>query len=84
MSNAGHFSDAVDFQRQSDDFARWLSQQADVTVSPKIQIQDLRHQGSGRGVGKLFTIHCVFFCNCYHIDFLVKLLFLIDHFSRQL
>jgi hypothetical protein len=53
MFNTDHFSDAADFQRQSDDFARWLSQQTGVTLSPKIQIQDLRHQGSGRGVGKL-------------------------------
>lgn len=30
---------------------QWLSQQPDVIISPKIEVRDLRHQGSGRGVG---------------------------------
>ncbi|KAI7970057.1 hypothetical protein EIK77_001447 [Talaromyces pinophilus] len=50
MSSTDHFPDADDFQRQSDGFMQWLSQQPGVTISPKIEVRDLRHQGSGRGV----------------------------------
>lgn len=54
MSSTDHFPDADDFQRQSDGFMQWLSQQSDVTISPKIEVRDLRHKGCGRGVG-MFT-----------------------------
>lgn len=61
MSSTDHFPDVDDFQRQSDGFMQWLSQQTDVTISPKIEVRDLRHQGSGRGVGKFFFLHLVLF-----------------------
>jgi hypothetical protein len=61
MSNTDHFPDADDFQRQSDGFMQWLSQQPDVTISPKIELRDLRHQGSGRGVGKFFSAFILLF-----------------------
>lgn len=69
MSSTDHFPDADDFQRQSDGFMQWLSQQPDVTISPKIEVQDLRHQGSGRGVGTFLFPSCFI----YSIHF-VKLL----------
>ncbi|EED12472.1 SET domain protein [Talaromyces stipitatus ATCC 10500] len=50
MSSTEHFPDADDFQRQTDGFMQWLSQQTGVTISSKIEVQDLHHQGSGRGV----------------------------------
>jgi N-lysine methyltransferase SETD6 len=34
---------------------QWLSQQPGVTISPKIEVRDLRHQGSGRGVGMFLS-----------------------------
>lgn len=54
MWSIDHFPDADDFQRQSDGFMQWLSQQTNVTLSSKIEVRDLRHQGSGRGVGTFF------------------------------
>lgn len=39
------------FQRQSDEFMRWLAQTPGVRINPKITVVDLRSQGSGRGVG---------------------------------
>jgi hypothetical protein len=53
MSSATHFPDADDFQRQSDEFTSWLSQQPGVRINPHIQVADLRSQGAGRGVGTL-------------------------------
>lgn len=74
MSSTDHFPVADDFQRQSDGFMQWLSQQPDVTISPKIQVRDLRHQGSGRGVGTFYMIFMFTFS-------LVKL-FVCPHFSN--
>jgi SET domain-containing protein 6 len=59
MPTVSHFPDAGSFQRQSDEFAAWLSQQPGVKLSPKIRISDLRFQGSGRGVG-MFALVCTF------------------------
>lgn len=73
MSNTDHFPDADDFQRQSDGFMQWLSQQPGVTISPKIEVRDLRHQGSGRGVGTFFMI--------FMFTFSFVKLFVSPHFS---
>ncbi|KAL2855468.1 hypothetical protein BJY01DRAFT_2453 [Aspergillus pseudoustus] len=50
MSSSAHFSDSNNFQRQSDEFASWLSSRPGVTVNSKIRIADLRATASGRGV----------------------------------
>lgn len=61
MPSTDHFPDADDFQGQSDGFMQWLSQQPDVTINSKIEVRDLRHQGSGRGVGTVFPPPCLLF-----------------------
>ena len=40
-----------DFHTRSAEFFSWLKQQDGVSVSPKIQLADLRSSGAGRGVG---------------------------------
>ncbi|KAL4941438.1 hypothetical protein BDV06DRAFT_180669 [Aspergillus oleicola] len=50
MSSATHFTDSNNFQRQSDEFAAWLSSRPGVTVNSKIRIADLRGNAAGRGV----------------------------------
>ncbi|KAL4999062.1 hypothetical protein BDV10DRAFT_184715 [Aspergillus recurvatus] len=50
MSSSTHFPDSDNFQRQSDEFATWLSSRAGVIVNSKIRIADLRAKAAGRGV----------------------------------
>ncbi|KAL4793485.1 hypothetical protein BDV19DRAFT_216999 [Aspergillus venezuelensis] len=50
MSSSTHFPDSHNFQRQSDEFAEWLSSRPGVNVSNKIRIADLRGYAAGRGV----------------------------------
>ena len=44
--------DDDDFNQKSTDFMSWLGGLEGVTISPKIQLADLRERGAGRGVGK--------------------------------
>ncbi|KAL2815935.1 hypothetical protein BJX63DRAFT_430530 [Aspergillus granulosus] len=50
MSSSAHFPDSDNFQRQSDEFASWLSSRPGVKVNSKIRIADLRAIAAGRGV----------------------------------
>jgi SET domain-containing protein 6 len=40
-----------DFDGLSQAFLSWLARSG-AEISPKVQLQDLRHAGAGRGVGK--------------------------------
>ena len=41
------------FDHKTEAFLAWLQQRPGVSISPKIQIADLRHIGAGRGIGML-------------------------------
>ncbi|KAL3457804.1 SET domain-containing protein [Aspergillus heterothallicus] len=51
MSSSAHFPDSDNFERQSNEFAHWLSSRPGVAVNSKIRIADLRATAAGRGVG---------------------------------
>jgi SET domain-containing protein 6 len=46
--------DIDDFQTTSDALISWLNRNG-ATISPKIQLEDLRKRAAGRGVGKSFV-----------------------------
>ena len=46
--------DGTDFRQRSSNFVEWFRKQPGCRLNPKVQIADLRHEGSGRGV-RMYT-----------------------------